>query len=184
MILLIFFTFLKIGFLGFGGGYAMLSLIFEEASKFGMTADQFADLNALDVLIPGPIAVNSATYVGQLYGGFSGALAATAAVSIPSLIFVPIFMLYEKKINCNSYLNAALTSVKAASAGLISAVALSLMLTAVINTSDLSAWQYFNFDWFSLIIMTAGFISHIRYKINPVVITLAAGAAGWCIYFI
>ena len=71
MILLIFFTFLKIGFLGFGGGYAMLSLIFEEASKFGMTADQFADLNALDVLIPGPIAVNSATYVGQLYGGFS-----------------------------------------------------------------------------------------------------------------
>ena len=49
MILLIFFTFLKIGFLGFGGGYAMLSLIFEEASRFGMTADQVADLKALDV---------------------------------------------------------------------------------------------------------------------------------------
>ncbi len=184
MILLIFFTFLKIGFLGFGGGYAMLSLIFEEASKFGMTADQFADLNALDVLIPGPIAVNSATYVGQLYGGVLGALTATTAVSIPSLIFVPVFMLYEKKISSNSYLNAALKSIKAASTGLISAVTLSLMFASAMNTPDFFAWQYFNFDWSSLTIMTAAFISHIHYKINPIVITLITGAIGWCIYFI
>jgi chromate transporter len=184
MILLIFFIFLKIGFLGFGGGYAMLSLIFEEASKFGMTANQFADLNTLDVLIPGPIAINSATYVGQLYGGFPGALAATIAVSIPSLIFVPVFMLYEKKIISNRYLNSALTIVKSASVGLIFAVALSIMFATIINPSGLFVWQTFNFDWFSLVIMITGFVLHIRYEINPVVITLTAGIIGWFIYFI
>ncbi|WP_443081339.1 chromate transporter, partial [Vagococcus sp.] len=56
MLIKLFITFLKIGFLGFGGGYAMLSLIFEEMLSFGMTIEQYADLNALDVLIPGPIA--------------------------------------------------------------------------------------------------------------------------------
>ncbi|MFZ2353496.1 chromate transporter [Paucilactobacillus nenjiangensis] len=64
MIIKIFLVFLKIGFLGFGGGYAMLSLIYHESSKFGMTMAQFADMNALDGIIPGPIAINSATYVG------------------------------------------------------------------------------------------------------------------------
>lgn len=184
MILKILFTFLKIGFVGFGGGYAMLSLIFEEASRFGMTIDEFADLNALDVLIPGPIAINSATYVGQLYGGFSGALAATIAVSIPSLIFVPLFMRCEEKINSNRYLNAALTSVKAASVGLIFAVALSIMLATTFSISSPFDWQHINFDWLSFVIMTATFVLHIRYEINPIVLTLLAGVVGWIVYFI
>ncbi|WZU00207.1 chromate transporter [Erysipelothrix sp. D19-032] len=55
----LFLTFLKIGFLGFGGGYAMLSLIYENSLHLGINATQFADLNALDLLAPGPIAVNS-----------------------------------------------------------------------------------------------------------------------------
>lgn len=184
MILNIWLAFLKIGFLGFGGGYAMLSLIFEEASKFGMTIQEFADLNALDVLIPGPIAINSATYVGQLYGGFLGALVATVAVSVPSLIFVPVFMRYEERINNNRYLKAVLTSVKAASVGLIFAVALSIMLSTTLNISNLLDWRQMNFDWLSLIIMVAAFMLHVRKNVNPIVLTLLAGAVGWVAYFI
>lgn len=184
MILQIFFTFLKIGFLGFGGGYAMLSLIFKEASKFGMTVNQFADLNALDVLIPGPIAINSATYVGQVYGGFFGALVATLAVSIPSLIFVPVFMRCEERINNNRYLNGALISVKAASVGLIFAVALSIMLSSTFDITNLFNWQNVNFDCLSFIIMITVFVLHIRYEINPIVLTLFAGVIGWIFYFI
>lgn len=184
MILQIFLTFLKIGFLGFGGGYAMLSLIFDEASKFGMTVSQFADLNALDVLIPGPIAINSATYVGQVYGGGLGALVSTLAVSIPSLIFVPAFMRYEEQINNNRYLNAALISVKSASVGLIFAVALSIMLSATFEIDNLFNWQNVNFDCLSFVIMIAAFVLHIRYEINPIVLTLLAGVIGWVFYFI
>ncbi|ROR31855.1 chromate transporter [Mobilisporobacter senegalensis] len=184
MIVKIMLTFLKIGFWGFGGGYAMLSLIFEEAAKFGMTIDEFADLNALDVLIPGPIAINSATYVGQLYGGFLGALVATFAVSVPSLIFVPLFMRYEEKINSSRYLNAALTSVKAASVGLIFGVALSIMLATTFNISHLFDWQHINFDWLSFMMMAAAFVLHTRYEISPIVLTLLAGIVGWIAYFI
>lgn len=184
MILQIFLTFLKVGFLGFGGGYAMLSLIFDEASKFGMTVSQFADLNALDVLIPGPIAINSATYVGQVYGGGLGALVSTLAVSIPSLIFVPAFMRYEEQINNNKYLNAALISVKSASVGLIFAVALSIMLSAAFEIDNLFNWQNVNFDCLSFVIMITAFVLHIRYEINPIVLTLLAGVIGWVFYFI
>lgn len=184
MILRIFFMFIKIGFLGFGGGYAMLSLIFEEASEFGMTVAQFADLNALDVLIPGPIAINSATYVGQIYGGFLGALAATLAVSIPSLIFVPAFMRYEERINNNRYLNAALTSVKAASVGLIFAVALSIMMSTTFDMANLFDLGNINFDFLSLAVMLTAFVLHIRYDINPIILTLLAGVIGWVFYFI
>ena len=184
MIVRILLAFLKIGFLGFGGGYAMLSLIFEEASKFGMTIEVFADLNALDVLIPGPIAINSATYVGQLYGGFFGAFVATLAVSIPSLVFVPVFMKYEKKINSNKYMNAVLTSVKAASVGLIFAVALSIMLSTAFGIQDLFHWQTMEFDWLSLVIMIVAFALHIRYEINPIILTLIAGVIGWWFYYL
>ena len=57
----LFWTFLKIGAVGFGGGYAMLSMITTEAQKFSVTLAQIADLNALDMLVPGPIAINAAT---------------------------------------------------------------------------------------------------------------------------
>ncbi|MGF7143561.1 chromate transporter [Anaerotaenia torta] len=184
MISQIFITFLKIGFLGFGGGYAMLSLILDEASKFGMTVQQFADLNALDILIPGPIAINSATYVGQIYGGFLGALVATLAVCIPSLIFVPVFMRYEDRINNNRYLNSVLTNIKIASVGLIFAVGLSIMLSTVFNVTDLFYWENANFDILSLIIMVATFVLHVRYEINPIVFTLLAGIIGWVFYYI
>lgn len=184
MILNLWFTFLKIGFLGFGGGYAMLSLIFEEASKFGMTIHEFADLNALDVLIPGPIAINSATYVGQMYGGFLGALASTLAVSVPSLVFVPVFLHYEERINGNRYLNAAISCVKSASVGLIFAVALSIMLSAALNVSGPLDWGHIDFDWLSSAIILVVFVLHIRYAVNPIVLTLIAGIVGWAAYFI
>ena len=184
MILTLFLIFLKIGFLGFGGGYAMLSLIFDEASNFGMTISEFADLNALDFMIPGPIAINSATYIGQVYGGITGSIAATIAVCCPSFVFVPIFMYYEKKIKNNHYLNSVLRSVKAASAGLIIAVAASIMLENTFNISSISELSGFNIDWLSLSIMAASLILHLRFKINPVILTLIAALVGYFYYLI
>ena len=185
MILQLFLIFLKIGFLGFGGGYAMLSLIFDEASKFGMTINEFADLNALDFMIPGPIAINSATFIGQLYGGFFGSLATTLAVVIPSFVFVPIFMRFEQKIKNNQYMNAALNSVKAASVGLIIAVAANIMLENSLGISDILKLKLkdINVNWLSLSVMLVTFILHLRFKINPVILTFFAAAAG-CIAYI
>lgn len=184
MIIKIFLSFLKIAFLGFGGGYAMLSLIFDEASKFGMTLAEFADLNALDLLVPGPIAINSATYVGQVYGGFIGGLVASIAVCIPSMIFVPIFARNEDKIKNNVYLDTSLSSIKAASVGLIFAVSVNIMLANVFNIASIFDLFSINVDWLSLIILISSFVLNIRYDINPIILTLAAGVIGWVFYYI
>lgn len=184
IIVKIFISFLKVAFLGFGGGYAMLSLIFDEASKFGMTLAEFADLNALDLLIPGPIAVNSATYVGQMYGGFLGGIIASLTVCIPSLVFIPIFSRNEDKIKNNSYLSTILSSIKAASVGLIFAVSINIMLSNVFNVPDILSLQNINVDWLSLVILILAFALNIRYNINPIILTLAAGVVGWISYYI
>lgn len=167
----LFITFLKIGFLGFGGGYAMLSLILAEFGNLGLTLNQFADMNALDVIIPGPIAINSATYVGQLTHGYLGSFIATAAVCVPTFIFVPLFNRYEHKIYQSSRLNQALEYTKLASIGLIFATA----ITIGAETTQILSKEI---DWLSLAIMLSALVIHLKYDINPIFLTLLAGVIG------
>ena len=71
----LFFTFLKVGAFAFGGGYAMLSLIGDSVLKYGwMTEQELLNFVGVETVIPGPIAVNMATYIGYEQGGFLGAL--------------------------------------------------------------------------------------------------------------
>jgi chromate transporter len=184
MMISLFLTFLKIGLLSFGGGYAMLTLIFQEASKLGMTMAGFADMNALDGLIPGPIAINSATYIGQLYGGFGAALVATLAVSLPSFVFVPVFMRYENQLTKNKLTQAILTSIKAASVGLIVAVAVTMMLNLVAQMKTIFSWHQLTIDWSSLTIIIAVFVLNLRYHLNPLVLIVLAGLLGGLLYFL
>lgn len=178
MFIAMFLTFLKIGFLGFGGGYAMLSLIYEESKVFGMTAAQFADLNVLDGLIPGPIAINSATYVGQMYGGYIMALVTTLAVSIPSLVFVPIFMKYEQNIQKNKFLNSILAHIKSASVGLIFAVGFMLLLSSAFGIESMNAWRNIVINWKSLLIILGVFGIHYKFDTNPIFLIVLAGLLG------
>lgn len=177
-------AFLKIGFLGFGGGYAMLSLIFSEAERFGLTVQQFADLNALDGLIPGPIAINSATYVGQLYGGWGAALAATLAVCVPSLIIVPLYTHFETRLNNHWQVPAILQGIKAAAVGLILAIAGLLMLTMVFNVTTITDWSHYRADWLSLLIIGLVALADLRWHLNPLLLILLAGLLGGLSYYL
>ena len=89
----LFLSYLKIGFFGFGGGYAMLSLIQNEIveQRGWLTATQFADIVAVSQITPGPIAINCATFTGYKKAGFVGALVATLGMIVPS--FVVIFLI-------------------------------------------------------------------------------------------
>ena len=84
----LFWAYLKIGIFGFGGGYAMLSMIqFEIVDHYGwMTVEEFADMVALSQMTPGPVSINIATYIGYTVGGIFGSLVATAAIVLPSLL--------------------------------------------------------------------------------------------------
>ena len=87
---------LKIGLFTFGGGYAMIALIENEmvTKKKWIEKDEFLDMVAIAESTPGPIAINSATYIGYKIAGFFGSLAATVAVCIPSFIIIYLISLF------------------------------------------------------------------------------------------
>lgn len=98
----LFFSFLQVGLFSFGGGYAAMPLIQEQiVTKHGwLTMVEFTDLISISQMTPGPIAVNSATFVGNKIAGITGALVATAGCIFPSCIIVmSIAYIYLKNQN-------------------------------------------------------------------------------------
>ena len=168
-------TFLKISFLGFGGGYAMLSLIFEESAKLGITSQQFYDLNALDLLAPGPIAVNSATYVGYITFGLMGAILATIAVCSSSLVFSSLLLKFEKTFQENKIISKFLSYIKVAAIAMISAVALSLVVNTLKDDTSLLT---------SVLAILVTVLLRFKYKTNTVLVLLIVASLGSGVYFL
>ena len=95
----LFFTFLKIGAFTFGGGYAMIALLETEFidRKKWMTREEFLDMVAIAESTPGPVAINSATYIGYKVAGVAGAALATLAVSLLSFIIIYLISLFFER---------------------------------------------------------------------------------------
>ena len=90
----LFLTFLEIGAVSFGGGYAMISLIREKVLSYGwMTDEELINMIAVSESTPGPIAVNIATFVGSRQGGALGSLLATLGVVLPSFLIILLMLL-------------------------------------------------------------------------------------------
>ena len=179
---LVFFTFFKIGLLGFGGGYAMLSMIMTEGQKLGISLAQLAGLNAMAVVVPGPIASNAATYVGYLHSGFCGAAAGTLGVSLPSILLVTLVMRFIDKYKGNRLMEGVLKGVKPAAVGLIAAAA--LMIASGVLVRDGRGMSSFFSDPLGtisplmLLIFGATAVANIRFKVNPILLTVMAGIVG------
>lgn len=95
----LFFTFFKIGLFTFGGGYAMIALLEEEfiQRRKWLDKDEFLDMTAIAESTPGPVAINSATYLGYKLAKVPGAATATVAVCLPSfLIIYAISLFFEQ----------------------------------------------------------------------------------------
>ena len=169
------YVFFKIGLFGFGGGYAMISLIqFEVVDHFQwMTMQEFADILAISQITPGPISINTATYVGFSTAGISGAIVATLALCLPSVIlmlFVIRFLFANIK---NRYVQYALCGLRPAIVGLIFTAALLLMNTE--NFPDVGIGE----NNLSILICAGTFIASYFYKVNPVLLIILAGGCGF-----
>lgn len=179
----LFLMFFRIGLFSFGGGYAMLPLIFQGVQEFGiMTAAEFSRLVALSQVTPGPIAVNAATYVGYKYAGLGGAAVATLGVALPSLILVLLVLHFIAKFEESKALNAALAGIRPAAVGLIASAVIFLAETSLLNGPLLSAklienaGEYINLLpclFFIVTIILAG-----KFKIGPIKLTILAGLVG------
>lgn len=123
-------VYLRIGIFGFGGGYAMLSLIqYEVVDKHQwLSLQEFTDVVAISQMTPGPIGINSATYIGYtVTGNVWGSIIATIAVCLPSFLLVLLISYFFAKFKNNKYVAAAFTGLRPMTVGLIAAAALLLM---------------------------------------------------------
>lgn len=168
----LFWTFFKIGLFGFGGGYAMLSLIQHDVVEVHhwISVSDFTDIVAISQTTPGPIAFNTATYIGYTAtGSVWGSLICTVAVSLPSVILMTLVCRFFFAFRNNFYVDAALKGVKPAIIGLIAAAALLLLNQR--NFVDYKSW----------IIFILVFVASIK-KIDPILLILLAGIAGYSLY--
>ena len=172
----LFISYLKIGFFGFGGGYAMLSLIQNEiVEQHGwITAQQFADIVAISQLTPGPIAINSATYIGYTVGGFWGSVVATFAVCLTALTIMLALTKFFLKLKDNHYVHSVLVAKRPVVVGMIAAAALLLMFPK--NSADGTF-----IDHWSWILFGATLYASYK-KVNPILLILLSAVAGIVIY--
>ena len=180
--LYLFYTFFKIGVISFGGGYAMMSMIMIECEKLSITTAQLADLNALDMIVPGPIAINAATYVGYLHSGFWGALAATIGVIMPSFVIVALVMKFIWKYRQSAIVSGALIGIKPAAVGLVAAAAI-MIASGVLLKPDMDRAMLFADPLGTVSLLMIGVflvtaVANIRFKVNPILLTLLAGIVG------
>ena len=174
----LFWAYLKIGIFGFGGGYAMLSMIqFEIVDHYGwMTLEEFADIVALSQMTPGPVGINMATFTGYTVGGFWGSMLATLSLVMPSLlllVFVLKFLFKNKDI---FIVKSTLSSMKPVIAGLIFVAALQMMNPG--NFTDFGLHQ----NNISVIICAVSFVAVFFTKINPILLIIASGLVGYLVY--
>lgn len=171
-------VFIKIGVLGFGGGYAMLSLIQHEVVEHyaWMTTTEFADMVAISQMTPGPISINLATYVGYTTGGLGGSLLASFALCLPSIIMVyMIIKLFMNRKN-SSLMDNTLKGLKPAIAGLIFAAGLSMMNAQ--NFVEIGRGQ----NNVSIIVCVLAFVASYFFKANPILLIVLSGVTGFLVY--
>ena len=172
----LFISYLKIGFFGFGGGYAMLSLIQNEIveQRGWITVSQFADIVAVSQMTPGPIAINSATYIGYTIGGFWGSVVATVAVCLPALTVMLALTKFFLKLKDNRYVHGVITGMRPVVVGMIAAAALLLIFPE--QRADSSF-----IDHWSWILFAATLYASYK-KVNPILLISLSAVAGIVIY--
>lgn len=167
-------VYLKIGIFGFGGGYAMLSLIqYEVVDKYHwLSPQEFTDVVAISQMTPGPIGINSATYIGYtVTESVWGAIIATIAVCLPSFLLVLLISYFFARFRANRYVAAAFVGLRPMTVGLIGAAALLMM-----NKDNF-------IDYKSVLIFSGAFFLTWKYKIHPILMICLAGVTGLIVYW-
>ena len=170
----LFLSFLQVGLFSIGGGYAAMPLIqYQVVDKNGwLSMGEFSDLITIAEMTPGPIAVNSATFVGIRIAGIAGALTATFGCIFPSLIIVSILAFIYYKYKGLSVLQSVLSSLRPAVVALIASAGLSILQLVVFGDEKISADAV---NWLGALLFLAAFLVLRKFKPNPVVVMLSCG---------
>ncbi len=170
-------AYLKIGLFGFGGGYAMLSLIQREVVDSGwITSQMFTDIVAISQMTPGPIGINSATYIGYVVtGSVLGSLVTTLVVVLPPFVLTLIASHYIQRHKQSPFIKGAFMGLRPVVVGLIASAALLLMNSE--NFGHLMGERLI-----TVAICVASFCIVYFTRIHPILVIVLAGITGLLVF--
>ena len=170
----IFLNFLKIGLFAFGGAYAAIPLIEEQmvTNTGWMTFEEFSYLVAIDELTPGPIIVNSSTFIGMKLAGLPGAITATIACMIPGILIALSLVRLYQKYRSIPVINEMIRVLRCMSVALIFSVLIRMFLAAVFPAGYVAIKDI---NLISVVLIVCSFILLNRYKLNPLFVMLGCG---------
>lgn len=170
-------AYLKIGLFGFGGGYAMLTLIQREVVDSGWISSQmFTDIVAISQMTPGPIGINSATYIGYFVtGNVLGSLVATFTVVLPPFILTLIASHYIDRHKESPFIKGAFIGLRPVVVGLIASAAMLLM------NSENFGYQL-NERLITIGICIASFCIVYFTRVHPILVIILAGLTGLLVF--
>lgn len=175
------FSFLQIGLFSIGGGYATIPLIQQQViyHHHWLTMQEFTDIITISQMTPGPLAVNTSTFVGIRIGGLPGAVVATFGCIFSGFlisIFLYRFFCKHQNIQSISFLLKGLQSV---SIGFIASSAGTILLMALFNSASPS---FSDFNLLSAVICIGSLLLLKIKKINPMLLILLSGCFGLLFY--
>lgn len=173
----LFITFLRIGSISFGGGYAVIPMIqYEAVEQHWLPADQLTEIVSLAGMAPGPIATNTATLIGYHSAGIAGAIVSTIGIIIPSLLIVIILASILYRINDNKWVKATFYGLRPVIAGLIVYAALHFGMSGMDNE---------RFDWTTLatiFICSATVFGILKFKLHPLLVIALSAVVGIIVF--
>ena len=178
----LYWEFFKTGLFAVGGGMATVPFLREIALRTGWyTPAMLADMIAVAESTPGPIGVNTATYVGFVVAGLPGGLIATLGLVLPSFLIILAVSAFLKAFRTNRYVERVFYGIRPASVGLIAAAFVAVMRLSLVNTDAIAAGTISEaLNWkglalFAVIWALSNFVKKTK-KLHPVVFIAASAA--------
>lgn len=183
LILKLFFAFIQVGLFSVGGGYAAIPLIQEQiVNIYGlMTLEEFSDLITVAEMTPGPISINSATFVGMRLAGIPGVLICSIGCIIPSFCICLTLAHFYYKYRSVGGVQTVLGSLRPATVALIASAGASILMLGLFQ-AELKEVAFGNIRPVELVIFAAALFILRKYKASAVSIILGSGVVGTLIY--
>ncbi len=176
-------SFMQIGLFSIGGGYAAMPVIQSQVVDLHhwLTLEEFADVITIAEMTPGPIAINSATFVGIQVAGIPGAIVSTLGCVIPSCIIVLTLAFFYYKYKNLRMVQGVLEGLRPAIVALIASAGLSILILSVFGNNGIS-WAIHQINWVSVMLFSAALFVLRKWKPSPIVVMLGCGVVGMLVY--
>ena len=183
LLLKLFFAFMQVGLFSVGGGYAAIPLIQEQIVNIHklMTLEEFSDLITVAEMTPGPISINSATFVGMRIAGIPGVLICTLGCIIPSFCICLILAHFYYKYRTVSGVQVVLGSLRPAVVSLIASAGASILMLGLFQ-AELGDIVLGNLRIVELVIFVIALVILRKYKVSAIAIILGSGVVGTLVY--